>query len=118
MRNICANGAFRASLWALGLAGAWMGAAPARAHDHWINRGGYRDPLFGEQCCGDHDCVPVAEVDVRALPDGYHLASGEIVPYRRTLTSEDGRYWVCRWDVHWEKKNSPIRCFFAPLRSN
>ncbi|MEJ1938837.1 hypothetical protein WDZ92_52235 [Nostoc sp. NIES-2111] len=92
--------------------------APVAAHDHWMNRGDYRDPLFGEQCCDEHDCQPIPEEQVRAAPDGYHLASGEVIPYRRVLPSEDGQYWVCRWDVHWENRRSPIRCFFAPPQSN
>lgn len=94
------------------------GVMPLAAHDHWMSRGDYRDPLFGEQCCDERDCQPVPDEQVRAAPDGYHLASGEVIPYRRVLTSEDGRYWVCRWDVHWESRRSPIRCFFAPPQSN
>ncbi len=109
---------FIGCIGAAGMAAVLAWSVPAAAHDHWMSRGDYRDPLFGEPCCDEHDCQPVADEDVKAAPDGYHLASGEVVPYRRVLTSEDGRYWVCRWDVHWENLRSPIRCFFAPAQSN
>jgi hypothetical protein len=80
----------------------------AQAHDHWINHGRYRSPVDGILCCGDNDCFLVAEQNVKITPLGYELQTGEHIPYREALISEDGRYWRCK------KADGSRRCFFAP----
>lgn len=62
----------------------------------------------GEPCCGPTDCTWIPETDVRLVPDGYLLPSGEIVPFKETQVSEDGKYWRCH------RTNGSRRCFFAP----
>lgn len=91
-----------------------FGAAPALAHDHWINAGRYRSPVDGTLCCGSYDCEVMGTEAVAATPTGYRLSKGgvfwdgEIVPYGETLTSEDGDYHRCH------RPDGSRRCFFAP----
>jgi hypothetical protein len=84
------------------------GPASSLAHDHWINHGGYASPRDGIPCCGDDDCFLVPEESVRITAQGYALRSGEQIPFREALVSEDGRYWRC------QRSDGSRRCFFAP----
>jgi hypothetical protein len=87
-----------------------FGTETALAHDLWIAHGRYTNKMTGELCCGENDCVMIAEEDVKITPGGYLLKSGEVVPYEETMKSEDGQYWRCaRFD-----KAKSRRCFFAP----
>jgi hypothetical protein len=88
----------------------FLAAETALAHDHWINNGRYKNSRTGELCCGEQDCVKVADQDVKATPAGYLLTTGELVPYNETLKSEDGAYWRC----HRFDRLKTRRCFFAP----
>lgn len=96
---------------------------PALAHDSWISRGGYRNPINGEWCCGDHDCVVLPPEAVRQVAGGYRLdgvgvlGSGtgavdvpvsEFVPQAEVQASRDGQYWRCH------RPDRSRRCFFAP----
>lgn len=82
---------------------------PAAAHDHWINRGDYVDPRSGVHCCGPNDCFALPASDIEATPGGYRIRStGELVPYREVLPSEDASFWRCK------KFDGSRRCFFAP----
>src|SRR5262245_38872422 len=84
-------------------------APAALAHDHWIARGGFRSPVNGEWCCGNHDCVALAPEQVKANGVGYDLLDrNETVPYREAQTSMDGQYWRCH------RPDGSRRCFFAP----
>jgi hypothetical protein len=87
-----------------------LGAETAFAHDLWIAHGRYTNNKTGELCCGQDDCVKVAEEDVKVTPAGYLLRSGEVVPYDETMKSEDGQYWRC----HRFDRAKTRRCFFAP----
>jgi hypothetical protein len=78
------------------------------AHDHWINSGAYRSPLDQSRCCGDNDCFVVIETDVRVDGGAYILATGERIPAKEALVSEDGQYWRCK------RPDGSRRCFFAP----
>ena len=78
------------------------------AHDHWINHGGYASPTDGVPCCSEHDCILVLDEQVTVTAQGYMLKSGERVPFREVLVSEDGRYWRC------QRHDGSRRCFFAP----
>jgi hypothetical protein len=82
-------------------------AAPATAHDLWINHGNYSSPN-GEHCCGVQDCQSLAPDAVKITPGGYSLNNGEIVPFSEALGSEDGQYWRCK------RQDGSRRCFFAP----
>lgn len=87
----------------------------ARAHDFWINWGGYKSP-DGVHCCGPNDCEEVPAAAVAIGPGGYAVrftsrggqAVDETVPFAEALPSEDGRYWRCR------RYDGTRRCFFAP----
>ncbi|MBX6426742.1 MAG: hypothetical protein IRZ09_12565 [Variibacter sp.] len=81
----------------------------ALAHDHWINHGNFVSPVDGTHCCGENDCFKIASDDVRVTGRGYFLVRlNETVPFRETLTSQDGNYWRCR------RPDGSRRCFFAP----
>jgi hypothetical protein len=85
-----------------------VGLRSSLAHDHWINHGRYASPKDGMRCCGENDCFVVPEESVRITAHGYALASGEQIPFREALVSEDGRYWRC------QRSDGSRRCFFAP----
>src|SRR4051812_36840759 len=84
------------------------GPPASQAHDHWINHGGYASPTDGVPCCSEHDCALVLDEHVTVTAQGYVLASGERIPFREALVSEDGRYWRC------QRGDGARRCFFAP----
>jgi hypothetical protein len=83
-------------------------SVPAAAHDSWINRGAYVSPVDGVRCCGDHDCFEIEASQIRTTGSGYLLNSGEAVPFKETLVSEDGKFWRC------QRHDGSRRCFFAP----
>jgi hypothetical protein len=86
-------------------------SGPAIAHDDhdWIRQGGYRSPATAEWCCGKDDCVVVPAVEIEAAEPGWRIIpTGETVPYRETLPSQDGHFWRCH------RPNGSRRCFFAP----
>ena len=66
------------------------------AHDHWINHGRYSSPKDGVPCCGEDDCSLVPEESVTITAKGYLLRSGERIPFREALVSEDGRYCAAK----------------------
>ena len=98
----------RALLIVITLALLVAGPRASQAHDHWINHGNYASPTTGAHCCGEHDCTLVLDEHVRITAQGYVLASGEHIPFREALVSEDGRYWRC------QRSDGARRCFFAP----
>ena len=87
-------------------------SSPASAHDFWINWGGYKSPIDGSHCCGDHDCQAIPAEQVQITSKGYALMNGELVPYSETQESEDGQYWRCK------RYDGSRRCFFAPQPSS
>lgn len=96
---------------------------PASAHDHWINRGSYKNAA-GELCCGAGDCGTLSPRSVTLRPDGYHVDGivtvnegmpgafsyfvFEVVPESDVQPSPDGRVWRCH------RPDQTRRCFFAP----
>ncbi len=95
-------------LWFVAWMSFWTGLATiASAHDHWINKGGYRSPMDNSPCCGEGDCFQVEPVRVTA--QGYLiLALNELVPFNEAQPSPDGAYWRCK------RPDGSRRCFFAP----
>lgn len=90
-------------------------AAPAGAHEHWINAGHYRDPVTGHLCCGDHDCFPQPAGLVDEVSGGYVLLeTGETIPEARAIDSGDGQFWTCRYPAG-HVQAGQIRCFFRPV---
>lgn len=77
------------------------------AHDHWINKGGYKNGA-GELCCGERDCWVVHAHHVSLPAPGYRVfETGEWVPEGEALPSQDGQFWRCAW-------GGKRKCFFAP----
>lgn len=86
-------------------------AWPAFAHDHWINHGDYQDPVNHWRCCGDSDCEAVEPEAVKSVTGGWLLPDGEIIPYARTIISEDQHDYICRWGSPMGN-GSRVRCLF------
>ena len=88
-------------------------AAPAAAHDFWINHSGYKSPLDGSHCCGKNDCFMVPASDMQSTAAGWLIKSlSETIPYSEAQTSEDGEFWRCK------RHDGSRRCFFAPPPSS
>ena len=86
---------------------ATLSLASAHGPAEWIERGGYKNAA-GELCCGERDCVELADADVTVTARGYSVRSvRETVPYNEALPSPDGHYWRCQW-------GGVRKCFFAP----
>ena len=84
-----------------------LSLASAHGPAEWIQQGGYRNAV-GELCCGERDCLELADVDVSVTAAGYFVKSvRETVPYSEALPSPDGHYWRCHW-------GGARKCFFAP----
>ena len=85
----------------------------AWAHDSWINRGDYRNPVTHSSCCGNIDCERVPATTVILRNGGYYLPStGETIPLDEVQKSEDNDYWRCRYDGAPGKGKT--RCLFVP----
>ena len=88
-------------------------ASQTVAHDSWISRGAFRNPVNNEWCCGEGDCFVVPGNQVHVTPAGYRLqANGEVVPYSEVQASRDGEYWRCK------RPDGSRRCFFAPPQTD
>ena len=86
---------------------AMFSLASAHGPAEWINRGAYKNAA-GELCCGERDCLELADADVTVTAAGYLVKSiSETVPFGEALPSPDGHYWRCQW-------GGARKCFFAP----
>jgi hypothetical protein len=88
----------------------------ARAHDAWINSGGYKGKgqAAGEWCCGEGDCFIVrakVQGDGSAVVFNDDGGVREIVPPAEVQPSPDGQFWRC------QRPDGSRRCFFAPPSS-
>lgn len=83
--------------------------ATAKAHGpaQWIADGHYKNAA-GELCCGERDCIELADADVKITDTGFYIISlKETVPFKEAKPSPDGKYWRCAW-------GGSRKCFFAP----
>ena len=89
----------------------------AIAHENWISRSQYVDPISGAWCCDEHDCSALEEMDVREIPAGFMVHETYFVARTRVLPSGDENYWACfnseGTGAHDRAKG--VRCFFAPM---
>lgn len=85
---------------------------PASAHTHWAN--GVPVPEWVRNaCCGPADLHHLASEEVQVTPDGYRVAGvHSLVPFAKTLTSQDGEYWIFYRDF--PDGTQFVFCFFAP----
>jgi hypothetical protein len=86
----------------------------ASAHDQWANgtwvSPKLKDPITQRLCCGENDCFPMEEDQVRIERQGYRLLdTNELIPFERAQPSPDGLFWRCRWGAP-----KTTQCFFAP----
>ena len=118
MKSVLPAGGESRPAWLLAsLRGLFVAAAllsfPALGHD-WYT--GYANPLTGEACCNVDDCQRVSPETVKASPKGWIVApTGEVVPYKQALRSQDRDFHVCRRGA-WRQQSQPgpIVCLFAP----
>jgi hypothetical protein len=111
---------------------------PSPAHDSWISRERFRNPVTLDWCCGREDCgivmpAPKATAVGWAIHgeeildlDGRRLRVDEVVSYDETLPSPDGYFYRCHVvardyeaggdlrDYFWDGER---RCLFAPHQS-
>src|SRR5262245_57412884 len=89
----------------------------AVAHDNWILRQRFHDPVSRSWCCDEHDWLPIDEEEVEVTGNGFLLSGRYFVARERVLPSNDTQFWVYfnpeRKGIHERAKN--VRCFFAPL---
>jgi hypothetical protein len=75
---------------------------------HWISRERITDPVSGEWCCGENDCL--AE-QVAEVPGGYLVSTGEVIPAARVIwRSPDGTWLRC----HVLTRPDKTRCLIGP----
>ena len=65
--------------------------APAAAHEPY---GAYLTP-FGQPCCGEDDCAPLADGDVSRVRGGYFDPTAGASSCPRSMTGPDNRYHIC-----------------------
>lgn len=67
-------------------------------------------------CCHDKDCRQVSDLSVKETPEGYVVASGEVIPYndKRIKHSPDGYF---HWCTVLGKEDSRTICLFVPPRA-
>lgn len=86
------------------------GSAQAHGEYAWIGESNLRDPINGQHCCGPIDCEQIPEP--KPTDDGYFIPStGETIPYKRLLPTQDGKWWRCRY-LAGEKKGQ-TRCLIG-----
>jgi hypothetical protein len=80
----------------------------AVAHDFWDN-GDPVDPVTKFKCCGENDCLSLAEDLVTRVEGGFLFRdTQEIITDDHVQPSPDGHFWRCVW-------GGQTRCFFAPF---
>lgn len=73
--------------------GIWL-ALMLRAEAHEAPTGWRFEP----ECCGNGDCKPVGQGEIRVTPDGYLIpATGEVIPFQshKVRSSPDGKPYRC-----------------------
>lgn len=113
------NGPALAILAAALALSAWL--LPGRVYAHgdadWIQRGGYRNPVTNEFCCGRADCEIVPAERVLLRGDGRYEIDGATIPFGQVLPSENEHWWVC-WRgvaIYPLHRTRSVRCLFQPL---
>lgn len=69
-------------------------------------------------CCSNYDCRMIEDASVKEMSDGYHVPSGEVVPYTgdtRVRQSPDGEFHWC--SVAGEAGDVNTICLFVPPRA-
>jgi hypothetical protein len=76
-------------------------------HSHWINHGKYLDPVTGQHCCNEKDCLELDEISIEGVmrgPDGSMTVQGVTFRKGQQHKSEDGKWYRCAQ-----------RCVFTPV---
>lgn len=90
-------------------------ASGAASHDRWANG----DPVpayVKDSCCGPVDAHHLRADQVHVVQGGYKVDGYEdIIPEAKMQPSPDGEYWGF-WRELSDGHQSPLYCFFGPLR--
>ena len=97
-----------AAVWAV----LTLAVTPATAHTSWADGSPVPD-WVQNACCGPSDVHHIMPDQVRLTPTGYRVQGiGEVVPFSKTLPSQDGEYWIFYRD--YTDGTQYVFCFFAP----
>ena len=90
---------------------------PVLAHEHWISRQQFRDPVSGAWCCNEHDCKVLDLRQIRETAGGFLIGGMYFVTRERVLPSSDESYWACftNGGTGAHEHQPGIRCLFVPL---
>lgn len=97
----------------------FVSTGTAIAHDDWISRNQFYDPMSRAWCCDEHDCFPLAVEKVKVMGTGFVVEGQYFVARHRVLPSSDGQYWACFNGEGRGPHDRPkgVRCFFAPMNT-
>ena len=89
------------------------------AHDSWISRHEFYDPVSGAWCCDKHDCSALDDIEVRQVGGGFIIEGGHFIARQRVLPSSDDQYWACfnTGGKGPHQREKEVRCFFAPMNT-
>ncbi len=84
------------------------------AHAHRVWADGTPVPEWVRNaCCGPSDVHHLVPAQVHVTPTGYRVDGiHELVPFAKTLASEDGEYWI--FYRNYDDGTQYVFCFFAP----
>jgi hypothetical protein len=89
-----------------------LAPAAARAHTVWAD-GSPVPEWVRNACCGPSDVHHLLPNQVHLTPAGYRVDGiRALVPFAKTLPSEDGEYWIFYRD--YDDGTQYVFCFFAP----
>ena len=98
--------------FALALAAVLTVPTSTQAHTAWAD-GTPVPEWVRNACCGPSDVHHLSPEQVHAGPSGYRIDGIQtLVPFAKTLESEDGDYWIFYRD--YEDGTQYVFCFFAP----
>lgn len=87
-------------------------ATPATGHTVWAD-GTPVPEWVRNACCGPSDIHHLSPDQVRLTSEGYRVQGIQtLVPFAKTLPSEDGEYWIFYRDF--PDGTQFVFCFFAP----
>lgn len=82
--------------------------ADAHSDADWIAKGGFRNKVTQQFCCGPTDCSAIRGVQSTTMPTPGYRWGVEFIPQAEAQPSPDGQFWRCA------DRTGKRTCFFAP----
>lgn len=82
-----------------------LGGFLLSAQAHESPHGWQYDP----ECCSNRDCAPYPAKNVKQVPGGYVIETGEFIENAKVKRSQDEEYHLCRHPT-----GSTIFCLYVP----